>query len=174
MTSDQHQPDPGEVEHAVQAEGGPEPEQAVEAALHQGEPSIDVADLHVEQADDAIPVVEGRVGSEKDRQWAIGLARNALGQEVHDALQVDESLPTTAPAEVISGFEGEGELDSTQGTTDLLNPTPDQGRSYDLAQESEQASGENPPDESRTAPEYMEPGVEHRRSRGPDDIRGPA
>jgi len=135
---------------ADQAEGGPE--QAVEAALHQGEPSIDVADLHVEQAEDAIPVVEGRVGSEKDKEWAIGLARNALGQEVHDALEVDESLPATAPAEVVSGYEAEGELDATQGAISLLNPTPDQGRSYESAMETEQASGEEPLDESRTTP----------------------
>jgi hypothetical protein len=172
MSSDQHQPDPGQVEHAARADGGPE--EAVEAALHGSEPSIDVADLHVEQGEDAMPVVEGRVGSEKDREWAIGLARNALGQEVHDALRVDESLPTTAPAEVVSGFEGEGELDPTQGATSLLNPTPDHSGSYDPAEEGEQASGEDQLDESRTAPEYMEPGVEHRRSRGPDEIRGPA
>jgi len=144
MTSDQFQPEPGQVEHPVQAEG--EPEQAVEAALHEREPSIDVADLHVEQGEDAIPVVEGRVGSEKDREWAIGRARTALGQEVHDALEVDESLPATAPAEVVSGYEEEGEIDpaqvdATQGATDLRNPTPDHGRSHDPSEEGEQARG---------------------------------
>ncbi len=142
MSSNQDQPEPGQVEHAVQPEGGPE--EAVEAALHEREPSIDVADLHVEQAEDAIPVVEGRVGSEKDREWAIGRARTALGQEVHDALKVDESLPATAPAEVVSGYEGEGEIDpaqvdATQGATDLLNPPPDHGRSYDPGEEGEQS-----------------------------------
>jgi hypothetical protein len=135
MTSDQYQPDPTEVERTVQAEGGPE--QAVDSALREGEPAIEVADLSVGQGGDAVPVVEGRVGSEKDKQWAIGIARNTLGQEVHDGLEVDESLPTTAPEEVVSGFEGEGELDPTQGATSLLNPTPDHGRSYDPAQETE-------------------------------------
>ncbi len=121
MTSDQYEPDPTGVEDAVDREGVPE--QAVDTALHTGEPAIDVADLHVGQAEDAIPVIEGRVGSEKDREWAIGLARNALGQEVHDGLEVDESLPATAPAEVVSGYESEGELETTQGATDPLDPT---------------------------------------------------
>jgi hypothetical protein len=116
MGSNDYQPDPDEVRQAVDQAGGPEA--AVEEALHQGEPDIEVAELRVGEAADTAPVVEGRVGSEKDREWAIGLARNALGQEVHDALEVDETLPTTAPEQVTSGFEQQGEPDLTQGAAD--------------------------------------------------------
>jgi hypothetical protein len=121
MTSDDYQPEPAEVEQAVEQAGGPDA--AVDAALHQRDPAIDVVDLHVTEAEDAVPVVEGRVGSEKDKEWAIGRARDTLGQEVHDAIEVDEELPATAPDRVVSGFESEGELDVTQGATDLTNPS---------------------------------------------------
>ena len=102
-----------EVKQAIDQAGGPEA--AVEEALHQGELDIEVAELRVGEAADAAPVVEGRVGSEKDREWAISRARSALGQEVHDALEVDETLPTTAPEQVVSGFEQDAEPDPTQG-----------------------------------------------------------
>jgi hypothetical protein len=115
MSANDYQPDPAEKERAVDQAGGPDA--AVDAALHQRDPAIDVKELHIAEGEDAIPVVEGRVGSEKDREWAIGRARNTLGQEVHDAIEVDEALPSTAPDEVVSGFEHEGELDLTQGAT---------------------------------------------------------
>jgi hypothetical protein len=124
MRSNDYQPDPDEVKQAVDQAGGPEA--AVEEALHQGEPDIQVAELRVTEADDAVPVVEGRVGSEKDKEWAIGLARNALGQEVHDGIEVDESLPTTAPEQVISGFEQDADQpDLTRDPTGQANRGPD-------------------------------------------------
>jgi hypothetical protein len=113
MSADDYQPEPAEKQRAVDEAGGPEA--AVDAALHERDPAIDVADLRITEAEDAVPVVEGRVGSEKDKEWAIGRARNTLGQEVHDAIEVDEALPTTAPERVVSGFEGDGVLDVTQG-----------------------------------------------------------
>jgi hypothetical protein len=116
MGSNDYQPDPDEVKQAVDQAGGPEA--AVEEALHQGEPDIEVAELRVGEAADTAPVVEGRVGSEKDRDWAIGRARNALGQEVHDALEVDEALPTTAPEQVTSGFEQDDRPDLPQDAAD--------------------------------------------------------
>jgi hypothetical protein len=105
MSVDDYQPDPAEKQRAVDQAGGPEA--AVEEALHRRDPAIDVADLRVTRAEDAAPVVEGRVGSEKDKEWAIGRARSTLGQEVHDAIEVDEALPTTAPEQVVSGYEQE-------------------------------------------------------------------
>jgi hypothetical protein len=117
MSADDYQPEPAEKQRAVEEAGGPEA--AVDEALHRRDPAIDVADLRITEAEDDIPVVEGRVGSEKDREWAIGRARNTLGQEVHDAIEVDEALPATAPERVVSGYEGEGELDLTQGATGL-------------------------------------------------------
>ena len=115
MSADDYQPEPAEKERAVEQAGGPEA--AVDAALHQVDPAIEVEDLRITEGEDAVPVVEGRVGSEKDKEWAIGRARNTLGQEVHDAVEVDEALPSSAPERVVSGFEAEGELDLTQGTT---------------------------------------------------------
>ena len=115
MSADDYQPEPAEKQRAVDEAGGPEA--AVDAALHQHDPAIDVADLRITEGEDAVPVVGGRVGSEKDKEWAIGRARNTLGQEVHDAVEVDEALPSSAPERVVSGFEAEGELDLTQGTT---------------------------------------------------------
>jgi hypothetical protein len=126
MPSNDYQPDPAEVEREVAEAGGPEA--AVESALHQGEPDIRVADLRISEAEDALPVVEGRVGSEKDREWAIGLARNALGREVHDSIEVDTSLPATAPEQVISGFEQDDAPDPTQGATDPVNPPGERDR----------------------------------------------
>jgi hypothetical protein len=173
MGSNDYQPDPDEVKQAVEAAGGPEA--AVEEALHQGDPDIEVTELRVTEAADTIPVVEGRVGSEKDREWAIGLARNALGQEVHDALEVDETLPTTAPEQVVSGFEQQEEPDITQGATDQANPPAEEGEAFVLDKDADRrATGADPLTEAGTAKEYEEPGVEHRRSRGPDEIRGPA
>jgi hypothetical protein len=103
---EEYAPEPGT---GPRVERSPEElEEAVAAKLHEGEPAIDVADLHVNQTEGE-PVIEGRVGSEKDKQWALGLARNVVGQEVHDGLQVDESLPRTAPEEVTSGFEQDSE-----------------------------------------------------------------
>jgi hypothetical protein len=126
MSADDYQPEPAEKQRAVDQAGGPEA--AVDQALHQRDPAIDVADLRITQAEDAVPVVEGRVGSEKDREWAIGRARNTLGQEVHDAIEVDEALPTTAPEEVVSGYEqDQDQPDVTQGATGLLNPDAERG-----------------------------------------------
>jgi hypothetical protein len=173
MRSNDYQPDPDEVKQSVDQAGGPEV--AVEEALHQGELDIEVAELRVGEAADTAPMVEGRVGSEKDREWAIGLARNALGQEVHDALEVDETLPTTAPEQVTSGFEQDDQPDITQGATDQANPPAERGQAYVLDKDADRrVTGADPLTEAGTAKEYEEPGVEHRRSRGPDEVSGPA
>jgi hypothetical protein len=173
MSSDDYQPEPAEVERAVDQAGGPEA--AVDAALHRSDPAIDVADLHVDEADDHAPVVEGRIGSEKDREWAIGRARAALGQEVHDALEVDGSLPTSAPEKVVSGYEQQDDNpDVTQGATGLPNPDAGGGRAYLPGEDDQQVSGAEPLGGAGTAEEHKEPGVEQRRGRGPDETGGPA
>jgi hypothetical protein len=173
MSADDYQPDPAEKEQAVDQAGGPEA--AVEEALHQRDPAIDIADLRIKQAEDAAPVVEGRVGSEKDKEWALGRARNTLGQEVHDAIEVDEALPTTAPESVVSGYEQQDDHpDVTQGATGLPNPEAERGRAYVPGEDDQQVGGAEPLSGAGTAEEYQEPGVEQRRSRGPDEVSGPA
>jgi hypothetical protein len=67
-------------------------QQVVEAALREHEPSLTVVALRVEATADG-PRIQGRVASETDREWVIGVARNALGVEVHDGLEVDAALP---------------------------------------------------------------------------------
>lgn len=154
MTPDEYQPESRRSDQGVDAQRG-----AVEAALRGNDPAIQVADLHVAEGDDAMPVIQGRVGSEKDKQWALTLAREALGRDVHDALQIDESLPTSAPAEVVSGFEDEGgtdpEVDLTQGATSLLGSGVDPRRARLPGEEDEHLG------EPRPAREYLAPGLEH-------------
>jgi hypothetical protein len=156
MTPDERQPEPGGSDQDVDAEHGPA--RAVEAALRANDPAIQVAGLHVAEGDDAVPVIQGRVGSQNDRQWAISLAREALGRDVHDALEIDESLPASAPDHVVSGFEDEGgtdpEVDSTQGATSLLGSGADPRRARLPGQEDEHLG------EARPAREYLGPGLE--------------
>jgi hypothetical protein len=145
MTLDEHRPESG---RAVV--------EAVAAALRANDPAIQVADLDVTEGDDAVPVIRGRVGSETDRQWALTLAREALGRDVHDALRVDASLPASAPAGVTSGFEDQGgsdpEVDWTQGATGLLGSGPRRDRQP--GEEDEHLG------EPRPAREYLAPGLE--------------
>jgi hypothetical protein len=93
--------------------------EAVAAALRGNDPAIEVVGLQVSEGADATPVIQGRVGSVQDRQWALTLARGALGSDVHDRLEVDESLSSSAPVGVVSGFEDQGgtdpDVDWTQG-----------------------------------------------------------
>lgn len=151
MTPDEHQP--GRSEQGADAGRG-----AVEAALRANDPAITVAGLDVGEGADAVPVIRGRVGSENDRQWALTLAREALGRDVHDALQVDESLPTSAPSHVVSGFEDEGgtdpEVDWTQGATSLLGSGADPRRHRVPGEEDEHLG------DPRPAREYLAPGLE--------------
>ena len=51
MSADDYQPEPAEKQRAVDQAGGPEA--AVDQALHQRDPAIDVADLRITQAEDA-------------------------------------------------------------------------------------------------------------------------
>jgi hypothetical protein len=153
--SEEHQPE-SRSQQGVDAEHGLVG--AVEAALRGNDPAIQVAGLQVAEGPDAMPVVQGRVGSARDRQWALSLAREALGSDVHDALQVDQSLPSSAPASVTSGFEDEGgtdpEVDRTQGATDLLGSGADPRRARLPGQEDEHLG------EPRPATEYLAPGLE--------------
>jgi hypothetical protein len=156
MTHDQQQPESGRSDQGVDAERGPV--EAVAAALRANDPAIQVADLEVTEGADAVPVVQGRVGSENDRQWALTLAREALGRDVHDALQVDESLPASPHAPVVSGFEDEGgsdpDVDWTQGATSVLGSGADPRRHRQPGQEDEHLG------EPRPAREYLAPGLE--------------
>jgi hypothetical protein len=146
------------LEGHQQEHGGSGLVEAVEAALRANDPAIQVAGLQVAEGDDAVPVIQGRVGSEDDRQWALALAREALGREVHDALQVDESLPASAPAHIVSGFEDEGgtdpEVDTTQGATSLLGSGANPRRHRVPGEEDEHLG------ERRPAREYLAPGLE--------------
>jgi hypothetical protein len=156
MTPDEHQPESDRSDQGVEAARGLV--EAVEAALRGNDPAIQVAGLHVAEGDDAMPVVQGRVGSEEDRQWAIVLAQKALGRDVHDALRIDESVPSSAPASVTSGFEDEGgtdpEVDWTQGATGLLGSGVDRRRARRPGEEDEHLG------EPRPAREYIAPGLE--------------
>ena len=156
MTTDEHQPGSGLSDQG--ADTGRGALEAVEAALRANHPAIDVAGLHVAEGDDAMPVIQGRVGSVKDKQWALTLAREALGRDVHDALEIDESLPASAPAEVTSGFEDEGgsdpEVDRTQGATGLLGSGADPRRHRQPGEEDEHLGDRRP------AREYLAPGLE--------------
>jgi hypothetical protein len=153
MTLDEHKPESGRGSQSVDAGRA-----AVEAALRANDPAIQVADLDVVEGDDAVPVVQGRVGSETDRQWALTLAREALGRDVHDALRVDASLSASAPAEVVSGFEDQGgtdpEVDQTQGATGLLGSGAGPRRPRRPGEEDEHLG------EPRPATEYLAPGLE--------------
>ncbi|HEY2958838.1 MAG TPA: hypothetical protein VGM21_11630 [Actinomycetota bacterium] len=153
--TEEHQPE-SRSQQGVDAERGPV--EAVEAALRGNDPAIQVAGLHVAEGPDAMPVVQGRVGSERDREWALSLAREALGSDVHDALQVDQSLQSSAPASVTSGFEDEGgtdpDVDLTQGATELLGSGVDPRRAP-LPGEQDEHLGE-----PRPAREYLAPGLE--------------
>jgi hypothetical protein len=152
----EHRPESSGSQQGVDADRGLV--EAVQAALRGNDPAIEVADLHVAEGPDAMPVVQGRVGSERDRQWALTRAREALGSDVHDALRVDESLPSSAPASVTSGFEDEGgtdpEVDWTQGATGLLGSGVDPRRARLPGQEDEHLG------ERRPAREYLAPGLE--------------
>jgi hypothetical protein len=156
MTPDEHQPESGPGEQGVEAGRGPV--EAVAAALRANDPAIQVAGLHVAEGDDAVPVVRGRVGSENDRQWALTLAREALGRDVHDALRVDGSLPASPHARVVSGFEDEGgsdpEVDWTQGASGLGGSGPGPRRHRLPGGEDEHLG------EPRPAREYLAPGLE--------------
>jgi hypothetical protein len=156
MTIDEHQPESGLSDQGANAERGALA--AVQAALRANDPAIEVAGLDVAEGDDAVPVIQGRVGSVKDKQWALTLARQALGRDVHDALEIDESLPTSAPADVTSGFEDEGgtdpEVDSTQGATGLLGSGANPRRHRVPGEEDEHLG------ERRPAREYLAPGLE--------------
>lgn len=131
---------------------------AVAAALAANDPAIQVAGLAVAQGAEGVPVIQGRVGSASDRQWALTLAREALGRDVHDGLQVDASLPAAAAAGVTSGFEDQGgsdpEVDWTQGATGLLGSGVDPRRARLPGQEDEHLG------EPRPAREYLAPGLE--------------
>jgi hypothetical protein len=162
MTIDEQRP---ESDRNGEGADGPGLTETVAAALRDHDPAIEVAGLHVAGGDDAMPVIQGRVGSEKDKQWAIALARLALGREVHDGLQVDESVPSSAPAEVTSGFEDEGgtdpEVDVTQGATGLLGSGVDPRRAPLPGQEDEHLG------EGRPAHEYLAPGLEQQNTPEP-------
>ena len=153
MTPDEQRPESERTEQGID-EGGLAA--TVAAALRAHDPAIEVAGLHV-AGDGTTPVIQGRVGSERDRQWAVALARQALGREVHDGLQVDESVPSTAPAGVTSGFEDEGgsdpEVDVTQGATGLLGSGVDPRRAPLPGQEDEHLGDRRP------AREYLAPGL---------------
>jgi hypothetical protein len=155
MTPEEQQQS-GRGEHGGEAAGGPVA--AVAAALAANDPAIQVADLAVARGADALPVIRGRVGSQRDRQWALTLAREALGRDVHDGLRVDASLPASAAAGVPSGFEDEGgsdpEVDWTQGATGLLGSGVDPRRARLPGQEDEHLG------EPRPAREYLAPGLE--------------
>jgi hypothetical protein len=155
MTLDEHQAESGSGGRDDADRGLVE---TVVAVLRGNDPAIEVAGLHVASGDDGTPVIQGSVGSEKDRQWAIALAREALGREVHDRLRIDESVRSSAPAEVISGFEDEGgsdpDVDVTQGATSLLGSGVDPRRAPLPGQEDEHLGEERP------AREYIAPGIE--------------
>jgi hypothetical protein len=157
MTPDEHQPESDGSDRGVDADRGLV--ETVAAALRGNDPAIEVAGLHVADGEDGTPVVQGRVGSEKDRQWTIALAREALGREVHDRLRVDESVPSSAPGGVTSGFEDEGgtdpDVDVTQGATSLLGSGVDPRRAPLPGQQDEHLGEEQP------AREYLAPGIEH-------------
>jgi hypothetical protein len=156
MTPDEHQPESDGSDRGVDADRGLV--ETVAAALRGNDPAIEVAGLHVADGGDGTPVVQGSVGSEKDRQWALALARQALGREVHDRLRVDESVPSSAPAEVVSGFEDEGgtdpDVDVTQGATSLLGSGVDSRRAPLPGKEDEHLGEERP------AREYIAPDLE--------------
>ena len=71
MTPDEHQPVSDSSQQGVDAERGLV--EAVQAALRGNDPAIEVAGLHVAEGPDAMPVVQGRVGSKADKQWALTL-----------------------------------------------------------------------------------------------------
>jgi hypothetical protein len=158
MASDQYQADPG---RGTEAHG---PAEAVAAALRGNDPVIEVAGLRVAEGAGAMPVIQGRVGSEQDRQWVLSLARRTLGRDVHDALQVDESLSSGAPAGVVSGFEDEGgtdpEVDWTQGAG------AGRGRPSVPGEEDEHLG------EPRPAREYVAPGLEEEARNDPGRAAG--
>jgi hypothetical protein len=157
MTLEEHQAESGSGSQDVDADPGLV--ETVAAVLRGNDPAIEVAGLHVAGGDDGTPVIQGSVGSEKDRQWAIALAREALGREVHDGLRIDESVRSSAPAEVVSGFEDEGgtdpDVDVTQGATSLLGSGVDPRRAPLPGEEDEHLGEERP------AREYIAPGIEH-------------
>jgi hypothetical protein len=163
MAPDEHRPESNRSDQGTDDERGLV--ETVEAALRANDPVIEVAGLHVSGGADAMPVIQGRVGSQKDRQWALALAREALGREVHDGLQIDESLPSSAPAEVTSGFEDEGgtdpEVDVTQGATGLLGSGVDPRRPPLPGQEDEHLGDRRP------AREYVAPGIEQQNEPEP-------
>ncbi|HVD16637.1 MAG TPA: BON domain-containing protein [Actinomycetota bacterium] len=163
MTPDEHRPESDRSDQGVGDDRGLV--ETVEAALRGNDPAIEVAGLRVAGGDDAMPVIQGRVGSEKDRQWALALAREALGREVHDGLQIDESVPSSAPSEVTSGFEDEGgtdpEVDATQGATGLLGSGVDPRRPRLPGQEDEHLGDRRP------AREYVAPGLEEQNTPEP-------
>lgn len=163
MAPDEHRPESNWSDQGADDERGLV--ETVAAALRGNDPAIEVAGLHVAGGADAMPVIQGRVGSVKDRQWALALAREALGREVHDGLQVDESLPSSAPAEVTSGFEDEGgtdpDVDATQGATSLLGSGVDPRRPHLPGEEDEHLSDQRP------AREYLAPGIEQQNEPEP-------
>jgi hypothetical protein len=94
----------------------------VEAALREHQPPVVVAGLRV-LVQAGVPRILGRVASESDRDWAIGLARNAVGQEVHDGLEIDPAAAPRTSAGASSDYEAEGDAashphDRTQVDTD--------------------------------------------------------
>ena len=95
-------------------------QQTVAAALRDHDPPIQVTGLGVVAMRDG-PRILGPVATDTDRDWVPGLARNALGREVHDGLEVDR--PGAAPATEHSPHQAEGDAatpprDRTQTDTD--------------------------------------------------------
>jgi hypothetical protein len=162
MTPDEHRPESDRSDQGVGERGLVE---TVAAALRGHDPAIEVADLEVAGGGDTMPVIQGRVGSENDRQWALALARQALGREVHDGLRIDESVPSSAPSGVTSGFEDEGgtdpEVDATQGATGVLGSGADRRRPPLPGQEDEHLGDRRP------AREYLAPGLERQNTPEP-------
>lgn len=138
-------------------------QQTVAAALRDHDPPIQVAELGVEVLPDG-PRILGRVATDTDRDWVLGLARNAIGREIHDGLQVER--PGAPLAAETSPHQGEGDAahlpeDRTQTDTDR--------RRAGMSTRRPPASGEGHVEEIRPDDERVSPDLPRR----PQDSAAP-